>query len=167
MRYRISWSALLAGLLAMSAGGCASAVFDQPQVTLENVQLGGLGLRGGTLLVSLQVINPNRFSLNAEELTYNLALRDPAEVADTTWIDFATGTYSERFSVPARDTAVVQIPVEFSYNGLGAAAGSLLRAGTFTYRASGTVDVRTPLGTHEVPFRKRGTMTLMSAQSPP
>ena len=167
MRYRKFFGAALSVLLAGSASGCASAVFDQPQVTLENVQLGGLGLRGGTLLVSLQVINPNRFSLNAEQLTYNLALRDPGEVTDTTWIDFATGTYSEGFSVPARDTAVVQIPVEFTYSGLGTAAGSLLRAGTFTYRASGTVDVRTPLGTHEVPFRKRGTMTLMSAQTSP
>ena len=166
MRYR-TFHAALTLLLALGTGGCAGAVFDQPQVTLENVQLGGLGLRGGTLLVSLQVINPNRFSLNADRLTYELALRDPAEMADTTWIDFATGTYAEGFSVPARDTAVVQIPVEFTYGGLGAAAGSLLRAGTFTYLASGTVDVRTPLGTHEVPFRKRGTMTLMSAQSSP
>jgi LEA14-like dessication related protein len=154
----------LALSLALVANGCASAVFNQPEVTLETVQVGGLGLRGGTLLVSLQVINPNRFSLNADQLNYQLALRDADEVSDTTWVDFATGTYDQGFSVGARDTAVVQIPVEFTYSGLGAAAGSLLRAGTFTYRASGTVDVRTPLGSHEVPFRKRGTVTLLSPQ---
>ena len=39
-----------------------------------------------------------------------------------------------------------------------AAAGSLLRAGTFTYRASGTVDVRTPLGRHEVPSGRLHTI---------
>ena len=153
-------------LLAVIATGCASAVFNQPEVTLENVQVGGLGLQGGTLLVSLQVINPNRFALNAEQLTYQLALRDPEAQTDTTWIDFAAGTYDQRFTVGGRDTAVVQIPVDFNYSGLGAAAGSLLRAGTFTYRASGTVDVRTPIGSHEVPFQKRGTFTLLSAQSP-
>lgn len=152
-------------LFVLMSGGCASAVFNQPQVTLENVQVGGLGLQGGTLLVSLQVINPNRFALNAEQLSYQLALRDPgSEAADTTWIDFANGTYDQSFSVPARDTAMVQIPVDFNYSGLGAAAGSLLRAGTFTYRASGTVDVRTPLGTRQVPFRKRGTFSLLSTQ---
>lgn len=150
--------------LTALASGCVSSVFNQPEVTLETVQVGGLGLRGGTLLVSLQVVNPNRFSLSAEQLDYQLSLRDADETSDTTWVDFAAGTYAERFSVPARDTAVVQIPVEFTYSGLGAAAGSLLRAGTFTYRASGTVDVSTPLGSREVPFRKRGTVTLISSQ---
>jgi LEA14-like dessication related protein len=164
MRHPALLRSTLALALSLLASGCAGSVFNQPEVTLETVQVGGLGLRGGTLLVSLQVINPNRFALNADQLNYQLSLRDADETADTTWVDFATGSYDERFSVPARDTAVVQIPVEFTYSGLGAAAGSLLRAGTFTYRASGTVDVRTPLGRHEVPFRKRGTVTLLSSQ---
>ena len=43
-------------------------------------------------------------------------------------------------------------------------AGSMLRRGTFTYRASGTADVRTPLGTHQVPFRKTGTVTLLGTR---
>lgn len=146
------------------ASGCVSSVFNQPQVTLESVQVGGLGIRGGTLLVSVQVINPNRFSLSADQLNYQLSVTDPEDRSDSTWIDFATGTYSEGFSVGARDTAVVQIPVEFSYAALGAAAGSIARAGTFTYRASGTVDVRTPLGMRQVPFRKRGTVALIGPQ---
>jgi hypothetical protein len=40
----------------------------------------------------------------------------------------------------------------------------MLRRGTFTYRASGTADVRTPLGTHQVPFRKTGTVTLLGTR---
>ena len=166
MRHVVLLRTALTLLMGLVASGCASAVFNQPEITLQNVQVGGLGIRGGTLLVSLEVINPNRFALNAEQLTSHLELRDPeAEAqADTTWIDFATGTYDEGFSVSARDTALVQIPVDFNYSGLGAAAGSLIRAGTFTYRASGTVDVRTPLGSHAVPFRKRGTFALMRPQ---
>ena len=54
--------------MALLLAGCGGRVFKQPQVTLENVQIGGLGLRGGTLLVNLQVINPNGFSLNAVRL---------------------------------------------------------------------------------------------------
>lgn len=157
---------ILSALLLLCAGfasGCGS-VFNEPEVTLESVQVGGLGIRGGTLLVSVQVINPNSFSLNADQLTYQLSVTDPEQLRDTTWIDFASGTYGEGFSVGARDTAVVQIPVEFSYAALGAAAGSIARAGTFTYRASGTVDVRTPLGTRQVPFRKRGTVALLGSQ---
>jgi LEA14-like dessication related protein len=158
---------LRSALVVLSIGltsACGGSVFNQPEVTLQSVQVGGLGIRGGTLLVSVQVINPNRFSLSADELNYQLAVNDPDQPSDTTWIDFANGTYGEGFSVGARDTAVVQIPVEFSYAALGAAAGSIARAGTFTYRATGTVDVRTPLGTHQVPFRKRGTVALLGPQ---
>jgi LEA14-like dessication related protein len=156
------WAVSLLVVLLMAA--CGGRVFRQPQVTLQNVQIGGLGLRGGTLLVNLQVVNPNRFALNANELNYALQLNDPTAAGDTTWLDFAQGTYDQPFSVAAGDSAEVQIPVEFSYAGLGGAAGSLMRSGTFTYRATGSVDVRTPLGSYAVPFNKRGTISLMGAR---
>jgi LEA14-like dessication related protein len=139
---------LLAAILLVVLTACGSRVFRQPEVTLESVQLAGLGLRGGTLLVNVEVMNPNRFALNANQLRYQLAIADTENPRDTTWLDLASGIYSEQFSVGAGQTASVQVPVEFTYAGLGGAAGSLLRAGTFNYRATGVVDVRTPLGTH-------------------
>jgi LEA14-like dessication related protein len=148
----------LIGLLLLSA--CSSSTVRQPEVTLDGVQLGGLGLRGGTLLVNMRVYNPNRFALNANELRYDLAISQDAVGSDTNWVDFASGTYDRSFSVAGRDTAHVQIPVEFSYSGFGSAASSILRSGTFTYRANGEVDVRTPLGTFAVPFNRRGTVTM-------
>jgi LEA14-like dessication related protein len=138
-------------LLLLVLAGCGTA-FQQPQVTLQNVQLAGLGLRGGTLMVDLQVVNPNRFALTANELDYQVAIAD-AEAGDTTWVDLASGTWSEGFTVGARATEQVQIPIEFSYSGLGGAAASVLRAGTFNYLATGTIDVRTPIGTREVSSR--------------
>ncbi len=148
-------------LLALFAlGACAGPVYHQPHVTLQGVQLGGLGLRGGTLLVNLKVVNPNRFALHADRLRYELMLRDSRVAGDTAWINFASGSYDQPFTVAARDSGNVQIPVEFTYAALGGATASLLRAGTFDYRAGGTVDVRTPLGLYEIPFQRRGTMTL-------
>jgi LEA14-like dessication related protein len=150
--------------LALTVTGCGGSIFKQPEITLESVQIGGLGLSGGTLVVDLQVVNPNRFSLSANRLNYDLAMRDPETASDTSWTDFAEGAYDQPFTVGGGETAHVQIPVSFSYSGLGAAAGSMLRRGTFTYRASGTADVRTPLGTHQVPFRKTGTVTLLGTR---
>lgn len=164
MRVRKLAFAMAASLVVLASAACGGSVFRQPEVSLESVRLGGLGLSGGTILVDVEVINPNRFALNANQLRYQLALSDPDEGSDTTWIDFAEGTYDQPFSVPAGDTAVVQIPVEFSYSGLSSAGTSLLRSGTFTYRATGTVDLRTPLGGYEVPFRKRGTVTLLGSR---
>lgn len=148
-------------LLLLLLAACGGGLFQQPQVDLESVQLGGLGLRGGTLLVNLSVVNPNRFALSAGQLHYDLALGDSDEAGDTAWIDFASGTHSEPVRVEAHDTAIVPIPVEFTYSGLGGAAASILRSGTFNYRARGTVEVNTPIGNRDVPFTKRGTVTLM------
>jgi LEA14-like dessication related protein len=141
--------------------GCTSGMYRQPQVELQNVALGSLGLRGGTLLVSLKVVNPNRFGLNADQLRYQLRIADAREPGDTTWVDFATGLYDQPFSVGARDSAVVQIPVEFTYGGLGSAGATILRTGMFDYNARGSVDVRTPVGTRNVPFQRRGSVTMM------
>jgi LEA14-like dessication related protein len=164
MRKHVVRQSLFSLILALVLTGCGSSVFKQPEVTLEGVQIGGLGLRGGTLLVQLEVVNPNRFSLNANQLNYELALRDPREPNDTTWVDFATGVYDVPFTVGAGDTARVQIPIEFSYSGIGSATNALLRSGTVTYRANGVVDVRTPLGSYGVPFARRGTVTLMGSR---
>lgn len=159
---RSTW--LILPLLAATLTACGGGMFRQPEVTLQDVRIGGLGLSGGTLLVNVRVVNSNRFALNAEQLRYQLELRDPREEPDTTWIDFADGIYDQPFAVGAGDTATVQIPVEFTYAGLGSAANSLLRSGTFTYRARGTVDLRTPVGGYAVPFRKRGTVTVLRAR---
>jgi LEA14-like dessication related protein len=161
---RMTARSIAAAVLLAAAAACGSSVFRQPEVTLENVQLVGLGLRGGTLLVEVEVANPNRFALSANQLRYQLAIADTEAGRDTTWLDLASGTYEEPFSVAAGQAAQVQVPVEFTYAGLGGAASSLLRAGTFNYRATGTVEVRTPLGSHEVPFRRGGMVTLAGAR---
>jgi len=156
--------AAMALVLALVVSGCGTFGFREPEVTLENVSLGSLGLRGGTLLVSLRVRNPNGFSLGAERLHYELAVRDPDARGDTAWVDFADGTFDERFTVSAGATETVQVPVEFSYSGLGGAGSSILRSGSFTYRARGRVEVRTPVGVREVPFTKRGVVTMSGAR---
>lgn len=146
--------------LVLLLAACSGPLFRQPEVTLAGVQLAGLGLTGGTLLVNVRVSNPNRFSLGANTLRYDLYVGDARRSGDTTWLPFASGLYDRGFSVGGGDTATVQIPVDFNYADLGGAASSILRAGTFHYRASGQVDVNTPLGSRLVPFLKRGTVTL-------
>lgn len=150
-------------LFVLAAASCVPS-FRQPEVAVEGVRLGSIGLRGGLLLVNLRVTNPNSFGLSANGLRYDLALDRAPEPGDTTWIDFASGTYDRPFSVGARQTSTVEIPVEFTFAGLGSAGMSLIRSGTFEYRARGTVDVNTPIGARTVPFTKRGMMTLSGAR---
>ena len=152
----ISTLAVLAALLLSS---CASA-FRQPEISVEGVELGGLGLRGGTVLVSVRVQNPNSFALTADQIRYELLLKDSQAQGDSAWTRFAEGTFDERISVEGGRTETFRIPVEFSYSSLGGAASSVLRTGRFDYRARGTVMAKTPFGSREVPFRKTGTLLM-------
>jgi LEA14-like dessication related protein len=159
-RLRSLRAALAVVTAVLLIAGCGS-MFREPKITLENVRVGGLGLQGGTLLVSLQVENPNSFNLSSEALKYQLSVRDPSALGDTVWVDFASGSFDEPFTVRGGETKAIEIPVEFNYAGLGGASSSILRNGTFTYRALGSVDVHTPIGTRSVPFQKRGTVTML------
>lgn len=151
--------ALLAAALALvwAAAACVPKV-KEPEVRLAGVRVGGLGLQGGLLYVRLSVINPNRFALETEGLTYDVELSDPG-AGEERWIDLAEGTFGEEIRVEAHDSTVVEIPVEFRYSGIGGALRSLLATGTFQYRVSGRVAIEEPLRT-EIPYRHRGTVTL-------
>lgn len=135
--------------------GCA-AVFQQPQVELVGMRLAGLGLAGGTVLVELSVENPNAYALDASGLTYDVDLLSPD---GGNWFGLADGTFDDAVRVEAGDTAAVEIPVEFSYSGLGSALRSLMDYGTVEYRIQGRIAVRAPVR-REVPYRHAGTVTI-------
>lgn len=129
----------------------------EPEVDLVGVRLGGLGLQGGVVYVELNVANPNTFALAAEGLTYDLDLSDPDD--GDGWTDIAEGTFEEDFRVDARDTASVEIPVEFRYSGVGGLFRSVLRTGTFRYRVRGRVALDEPVGT-EIPYEREGMVSV-------
>ncbi|MDP9349078.1 MAG: LEA type 2 family protein [Gemmatimonadota bacterium] len=158
MKLRNPWTSfVLAALVAVSA---CTAGFRQPRVELEGLQLAGLGLSGGTVLVNVRIENPNPVGFRAENLEYELFLRNAAAQGDSEWTRFAQGTHTEQFSIGANDTRTVQVPVPFTFAQLGSAGQQLLRQGSFQYRAIGNVNLRTSFGGRQVPFRKTGTFTL-------
>ena len=150
-------------LAAMAVLTLASACtgFRKPTVELEGIELGSVGLSGGTLLVNVRVQNPNPVGFRAEEVDYDVFLRTPRDSADEHgWERLTSGTYEEDIVIRARETRTVQIPVEFALSDLGPVASSVLRTGRFNYRVTGNVRVRAGGSTRTVPFRKTGSMSL-------
>lgn len=142
--------ALLAASTALLLAGCAAlgrSTFREPVVTLRSVAVTGVSLAGGSMEVELQVANPNRYALDAPALRYRL---------DVDTVQVATGELEGRFRVEARDSAVVRLPLQFTFRGLGAAGRSLLLSGTVPYRVRGDLTVSTPLGTFTQPFDRAG-----------
>jgi LEA14-like dessication related protein len=150
------WSLVRAALLTSLLAGCFAS-FERPEVRLQGVRVGGIGLRGGTLNVQLQVVNPNRFALRADELTYDLELAGDGSGPD--WLRLAEGTFAERIEVPGRDSALVEIPITFGYENLGGAFRAVLDRGTLEYRVRGSVRVTDPVG-RTIPYRHEGTVTM-------
>ena len=151
-------AALTAAALVLSA--CGGPV-QRPDIELEGVTLGSVGLSGGTLMANIKVHNPNRFTLRANNLRYELFLRRPdVQAGDSAWTRFADGVYPDTLTVHAGQTRTFPIPVSFNFGQLAGASRQLLGYGRVDYRAQGTVDVKTPVGTREVPFHKIGSFTM-------
>jgi len=148
-RRRVARRTLLAAAAALLAG-CAAlgrTAFREPVVTLRSVTVTGLSLTGGALEVELQVANPNRFALDAPGMRYRV---------DVDTVQVAAGELEQRFRVAGGDSAVVRLPLQFTFRGLGAAGRSLLLSGTVPYRVRGALTVSTPVGTFTQPFDRAG-----------
>jgi LEA14-like dessication related protein len=155
--------ALGAGLLT----GCVGRV-RQPEIALTGVKLGGIGLRGGTLIAQLEIKNPNRFDVETANITYDLKVSDSVAGTSGTsgkesWIDFAKGTFEEKVKIDEGRTTIVEIPIQFTYASAGSAIRSIMDRGTFDYQVQGTVALREPLR-REIPYRHKGNISLQGVK---
>lgn len=146
------WTLLAIGLALLPA--CSSAV-KEPEVRLDRISVGTLGLEGGVLRVRLQIVNPNRFGLQANGLDYLIEVSDRSGE----WSPLTEGRFTDAIAVEGNDSALVDIPVRFQYRDLGSAVRSALASGSFDYRVSGRVRLIEPLR-REIPFRRNGSVEL-------
>jgi len=140
---------------AAAVGACSAlgrAAFQNPVVNLRSVAVRGLGLTGGSLDVKLAVYNPNHYRLDATQLRYRVNLAGDS-------INVASGTLTSPQTFNGEDTTVVTIPVDFTYNGIGAAGRSLLNTGAVSYHVLGDVTVGSPVGSFTVPYSSTGRFT--------
>jgi LEA14-like dessication related protein len=152
-RYR---PAALAGLLvALTAAACAGP--RQPEVSVEGIRVGGIGLRGGTLFAQVLVTNPNSFDLETRSVTYDLQVPHATEAGE--WISFAQGTIDEQVRIERRSSRILEVPVHFRYDDMGGAVRRIMDTGMFEYRVTGDVRLSEPIG-RTFPYRRTGTVSL-------
>src|SRR5438270_11176958 len=138
-------------LLATSVLGCREAtryVWQQPAVALRGVRLEGIGITGGTLRVAVMVRNPNFYPLTTAGMRYRLLVRDSVTIAD--------GVDSSAHRVAAHDSAVVELPLRVTWQGLSAAGSDMVSSGLVTYHLVGDITLDTPVGKHDVPVSQVG-----------
>jgi LEA14-like dessication related protein len=154
-------------LMALGAGvasyGCVNRMIRQPEINLTDVKLGGIGLRGGTVVAELEIKNPNSFDVETTAISYDLKVSDRDSNNQERWVDFAKGVFQEKVKVGDGETTKVEIPIEFTYSAASGAIRSIMDRGTFNYQVEGMVSLREPLQ-RQIPFKRRGNISLQGVR---
>ena len=141
---------------AVGCGPISERVFTTPDVVFRGVEVRTLGLRGGAVDVVLLVRNANRFALTARSASYRLMVLDSLEVA--------RGATTSPVTVAARDSAQVRLPLDISWQGLGAVGRAVVANGTVAYRIVGELEAAMPIGTRSIPFDEVGRFAAIRAR---
>ena len=134
-----------------------SSVVREPEVRLESIRMGGIGLRGGTLYAEVYVGNPNGFDLETRSISYDMQVEHPDSAGR--WVSFSQGTVEDPVRVRGNGSTIVEVPIQFRYDDLGGAVRSILDTGTFNYRVRGDVELSEPIG-RTIPYAKTGIVSL-------
>jgi LEA14-like dessication related protein len=137
---------------ALAASGCLT--FERPTLRVAEVRLASLGFQGGSVAVTLLIDNPNGYALESQGFQYRLSFTDDAD-GKGEWATLAEGRDDQKVSVPAHDTASVELDVPFELSSVGTALQRLLRRGELEYRFTGELRVTRPRSVR-VPFDERG-----------
>ncbi len=142
---------LVPGILFLLVQGCASLDKRlspvQPKVFIDAIEIEDTGLSGLTALLTLNIENPNNFTLNAKGLDYTMSL------ADT---NILSGESQSNMSVPAFGSGKIEVPVRISYVSILETIPKVLETGVATYNFSGSIHTRL----FNIPFDKTDEIKL-------
>jgi len=142
-------------LLTVTLFACATlrnaVTFENPQIELQEINVTGLGLSGGTLDLVFDVYNPNDYRLRSTRLEVDL------ELAGT---DFGKALIDKPLGLSPVNHSRVMMPVRFDRWGVGAAARSLLESQELPYVLTGAVLLETPIGERRVELKSKGNVPL-------
>ncbi len=112
-------------------------VIRAPRVTVTSLRLDRLTLTAASLVLSLDVANPNGFALGLQSMDYSFS------VAGRQW---AAGRSARALSIASRGTGRLDILVALDLLSAGKAVADLLtRRGPVPYALEGSMGVSTPL----------------------
>jgi LEA14-like dessication related protein len=141
-------------LAVVLGGGCAllhRVGFEPPTATLQHVSVTGLGLKGGSLDLGLDVYNPNAYELRSTRLVVAIDLEQT---------HFGEAALEQPLRLPATAHTPVTVPLSFTWEGVGAGARALLSKGSVNYGLTGSIPVDAPFGQRTVTLRTSGTVTV-------
>lgn len=141
-----------AALLVLAA--CATIgklSFQEPDIQLEEINITGLGLTGGTLDLVFDVWNPNDYRIRSTRLEVGVDLEGR---------HFGDALLDRPLDLSPTNHSRVVVPVRFEWAGLGAGARAMLTRQAVVYEITGAVLLNTPLGDKRVVLQGNGDVPL-------
>ncbi len=140
-------------VLPFAAWGCGLlGSFERPTLTLQTVRLAALGLSGGRLDLVLDVHNPNGFEIRSTRLEAELELEGTR---------FGDATLDRDVVLAPGAHTTVEIPLTFTWEGVGAGARALLQRGELAYTLDTRMFARFPGGDRPVAVKLNGRVTVV------
>ena len=132
---------------------CLDRVVEKPTFTLKDVSLTLHSMKELKARLTVEVKNPNRYSLNFESLEYQFALENRQA---------AKGRYAEAFEVAPLSTREITIPLAMGLDDMGSHLKSFIMGKDIPYKIEGTVHLKVLWGSIAIPFIKEGAFNIKS-----
>jgi LEA14-like dessication related protein len=140
--------------LAVLASACATLrglTFQEPDLSLQEIAITGIGLTGGTFDLVFDVYNPNDYRIRSTRLEVGVDLEGT---------HFGDALLDRPLDLSPTNHNRIVVPVRFEWAGLGAGAKGLLTHRAVGYGVTGRVLLDTPLGDKTVVLRGTGNVPL-------
>jgi LEA14-like dessication related protein len=135
----------LVSLVLLTSCSLLTVMSEKPEVEVVGVSVKDIGLSGGTLMVDLNIKNPNNNTIQLDSIGYSMSINENP---------IANGDMKDGVKLLANEEKVVAIPVKFAYQDIANGLTSILKTQKLDYDFSGSAKV----GVFNIPFRKKGQL---------
>ncbi|PYP12182.1 MAG: hypothetical protein DMD56_04805 [Gemmatimonadetes bacterium] len=139
-------------LLCLSCATLGRLAFTEPDVSLQEIAVTGIGLTGGTFDLVFDVFNPNDYRIRSTRLEVGVDLEGT---------HFGDALLDRPLDLSPTNHNRVVVPVRFEWAGVGAGAKALLTRRAVGYGITGRVLLDTPLGDKTVALTGKGNVPLL------
>jgi LEA14-like dessication related protein len=134
--------------LSIMLVSCLNWVMEKPSFVIREITLKPRSLTEMTLLIGLDVKNPNCFDLTFKSFEYTVYLNN-AEIG--------SGHLEQEILIPSSSTTRVTAPVSAELkNWGGSVSKAILTGDKLLYKIEGKTDIQTFLGGVKLPFSQEG-----------
>lgn len=143
----------LVGLPALSVllVSCLGWVMEKPSLVLREIALRPHSLTEISLLLGLDVQNPNRFDLTLTSFEYTVYLNNQ---------EIGNGRLEKELWIPSSSVTRLQVPVSATFKDWSGSLQTIMAREGLPYKIEGKADIKTVFGCLNYPFSKEGHIHL-------